>query len=426
MLIRSVTVLAAAAALTSLSGCIVTDSKPLPKINPTQAKQQIQQSELLDVAIRYLNPGVPARTPNDDEALAKRRIFPEVRQAEARYMPALLRSTLESSSQWGAVRVVPPNVEFVDVLVSGKIIESTGAKLALEMSAQDSQGRVWIKQKHYSSVADEGSYKTPASLKARDPFQNVYSQIANDLVAARDLLSAAERAEVRRVTQLKFAQDFAPTALSGYLATADAKTGLVRPARLPASDDPVLLRVEKIRERDATVVDTLDGYNGNFADQMSDSYGQWRKATDEEIGKEDKAKSQARARTALGAAAVLASIFIGNQCGSNPSTVCRNAQDAARYGAQIGGVAAVYSGIKKYGEAKTHAQAMRELSSSYQGEVAQQVVEVQGRTLKLTGTAEEQYREWRKLLSDLYREDSGGVASAPPAAAAAPATAAKP
>jgi len=46
------------------------------------------------------------------------------------------------------------------------------------------------------------------------------------------------------------------------------------------------------------------------------------------------------------------------------------------------------------------------------------VVEVEGRTLKLTGTAEEQYREWRRLLAKIYAEETGGVtpAVAPPAA----------
>jgi hypothetical protein len=35
------------------------------------------------------------------------------------------------------------------------------------------------------------------------------------------------------------------------------------------------------------------------------------------------------------------------------------------------------------------------------------VVDVEGRTLRLTGTAEEQYREWRKLLHQLYIEENG-------------------
>jgi hypothetical protein len=34
---------------------------------------------------------------------------------------------------------------------------------------------------------------------------------------------------------------------------------------------------------------------------------------------------------------------------------------------------------------------------------------VEGRTLRLTGTAEEQYREWRELLKQLYLEENGGA-----------------
>jgi hypothetical protein len=53
--------------------------------------------------------------------------------------------------------------------------------------------------------------------------------------------------------------------------------------------------------------------------------------------------------------------------------------------------------------------------------VAPQVVEVEGHTLRLTGTAEDQYREWRKLLRQLYLEETGNAA-APPPAPPAPAT----
>jgi hypothetical protein len=41
--------------------------------------------------------------------------------------------------------------------------------------------------------------------------------------------------------------------------------------------------------------------------------------------------------------------------------------------------------------------------------VAPQVVDVEGRTLKVTGTAEEQYREWRKLLHEMYLEENGAA-----------------
>ena len=93
---------------------------------------------------------------------------------------------------------------------------------------------------------------------------------------------------------------------------------------------------------------------------------------------------------------------------------------AARTAGAIGGTAAVLSGIKKFSDAKTAAQEVKELATSFQNEVAPQVIELQGRTLKLTGTVEEQYREWRKLLGDIYREEAG-AANPPPGTPAVPA-----
>src|SRR5207253_1749276 len=146
-------------------------------------------------------------------------------------------------------------------------MESTGAKLALQVTAKDSTGRVWINNKRYESSADTGSYKTDAALRARDPFQNVYSEVANDMLVAREALVIQVRRDIRRVTQLQFARDLAPQAMDGYL-DRDQK-GMLKVARLPAADDPIGARIDRIRERDSSVVDTVNGYYANFSDQMS-------------------------------------------------------------------------------------------------------------------------------------------------------------
>ena len=114
----------------------------------------------------------------------------------------------------------------------------------------------------------------------------------------------------------------------------------------------------------------------------------------------------------LGAAALLASIFAPNSCSTYDA--CR-INDAMRTAGTMGGIAAVLSGIKKYADARVHADALKELTQSFQAEVAPQVVEVEGHTLRLTGTAEDQYREWRKLLKQLYLEETGAAAAAAPA-----------
>ena len=385
-----------------MAGCVVHDTRPLPKLNATQASSEIPAEELLDVAVHVFDPGVPSEIAKNEQALNKKRIYPDIRAAESRYVATMLRGTLENSGQWGAVRVCPENVQFVDVSVSGKIIESTGAKLALTVTVKDSSGRVWLNNKQYASAADTGSYKTDAALRARDPFQNVYSEVANDMLTAREALTAQNRRDIRRVTQLEFAKDLAPQAMDGYLSK-DRK-GLVSVTRLPATDDPISARIDRIRERDSGVVDTVNGYYANFADEMSVSYGQWRRASFEEIEKEQRTLNQARTRTYLGAAAVVASVFVPQQCGLYDYN-CRRLSTGVRTAAAIGGAASILSGLKKYSDSRTHAQALKELSESFQNEVAPQVVDVEGRALKLTGTAEEQYREWRELLHQMYLEN---------------------
>lgn len=398
---------------TLATACVTSETRPLPKVNPVQATAQIPEAELLNVGVHVFDTNIPQALKDDEEALARKRIYPEVRSAEAGYLPGLLRATLESSGQWGAVRVVPAKA-IVDVIVDGTIVSSTGAELVLRINVSDSTGRVWIKDREYSGEADLGSYKTEAALHARDPFQNVYSTIANDMLAAREALTANDRRDIRRVTELRFAHDFAPEATRGYLATdAQGVTGVVR---LPAQDDPVMARIARIRERDLAVVDTVDSYYASFADKVEDSYGNFRRVSRDEIEKEDRARASARTRTVLGAAAVLASVLVPDQCASGDYT-CRNVQSAARTAGAVGGVAGVMSGIRKYSEAKVHAEQLKELADTFRAEVTPQVVEVEGRTLKLTGTAEEQYREWRGLLRQIYLEETGGVTAARPAAA---------
>ena len=390
----------------ALSGCVVSETRPQPKVHPVQATAEIPDNELLDVGVRIFDPGIPPEVENDAELQAKKGIYPDVRRAEARYMAMLLRNTLETSAQWGAVRVIPANAEFVDVIVTGKIIRSTGKELELEMSVRDSTGRTWFANKVYEADADIGSYLSDAALKARDPFQNVYSTIANDMLTFRKTLTSADMRQARVVTELRFAQDLAPTAFSGFVAQDAAGRYTVQ--RLPADGDPLYERVSRIRERDGALIDTVSDYYGSFSDAVKEPYGDWRRYSFDEIVKEEKLKNQARTRMIMGAAAVLGSILVSSQC-SGGNYDCQRIEDAVRTAATVGGIAGIVSGLKKGADAKIHTAAIRELATSFNADVATQVVEVEGRTLKLTGSAEDQYREWRELLKQMYLEETGGT-----------------
>jgi hypothetical protein len=180
--------------------------------------------------------------------------------------------------------------------------------------------------------------------------------------------------------------------------------------RLPAEDDVLLQRIEQIRERDYGMIDTVSEHYTVFSERLEEPYSSWRRYTYDEIVAEEKLKAQARNRMILGAAAVAAAVFVPDSCSTND---CARIADAARYGGVAGGVAGIISGYRKREEAKIHEESLKEISGSFQTEAAPLVVDVEGRALRLTGTAEQQYAEWRRLLHELYKEETGLVPTAP-------------
>jgi hypothetical protein len=412
------------------AGCMVRETRPQPKLVAVQATREIPADQLLDVGVRLFDPGVPKEIEEHPEKGDKVRINPEIRKAEARYLPTLLRATLEATGQWGAVRVVPPKT-LMDVDVDATIVESTGYRLALDVTVGDAAGRHWF-SKRYQREADTSTYRDGAP-KGRDPFQNVYVEIANDMLAYRDRLAAAELAAIPRIARLRFGDALAPAAFHDYLARDRARDGKpeYHVVRLPADDDPIVDRVDRIRQRDAAMVDTVSDHYGVFADKLADPYTGWRRSTYDEIDAEEKAKREATTRKLLGVGAIVAGIAMPNLCGNSPTYgnyVCNAGESVARAAAVTGGVMAVISGFEKGKQAEIHTNAIKEITGSFQSEAAPAVVDVEGRTLKLTGSAEAQFAEWRRLLHDLYQEETGIVAEpgSPDSGAAAPSAAPPP
>ena len=66
---------------------MVNETKPLAKVNAVQAQTQIPQDELLDVGVHEFDVNITAELANDTDELAKKRIYPDIRKAEARYIP---------------------------------------------------------------------------------------------------------------------------------------------------------------------------------------------------------------------------------------------------------------------------------------------------------------------------------------------------
>ena len=351
---------------------------------PANQTQLLTPADLMiDIGILPLDTNIP----DSEDEIEKQLIIPDVRRAESQYIAYHLKDTLEQTGNWGAVRVTPQTSAAVDLTVSGKIIQSDGERLKIRLSAIDSTGRVWVNQL-YDDQASKYSYDTVLE----DPFQDSYNAFANDLLLYREALNDDNLREVRRVTSLKYAKSLAPDSFSGYL---QEKAGRTQIVQLPAREDSMLKRVNLIRDREYLLVDTLDDFYSKFYRNMKPSYDEWRYATYDEALRLREVKKQARNQLLTGTALIAG----GLMAGSNSKTY---AGQAASVQSVIGGVGVVKVGLDRKREAEIHAQSLKELNQSLGSEITPHVLDIEGQTIELTGTADAQYARWREILKEIY------------------------
>jgi hypothetical protein len=383
--ILSFTLLSACA--TQVTRRNVEDAVPIDK-----SLTEVAEQRLLNVSIEIFDPGELPEDPKDANGLSM-----DIRKAEARYLPEELRSTMEKTGYWGAVRVVPSGTTGSELLVSGTILASNGEQLDLEISARDASGRKWF-QKEYRDGTEASFYRTNELFG--DAFQPLYNTIANDLASYLKKLTAEDITNIRRIAELQFAADIAPDAFANYLHRTESGAYMVK--HLPSADDPMYGRVQAIRDRDLLMIDTLNGHFDNFHREMKQPYTEWRKARSDEAEKQRVLEKQALNRTLLGVASIVGAIFIGVAAPEyNP------ARDTLSDVMVLGGAAAIKSGMDKRSEAGIHRESIEELGLSFASETRPLVMEVEGETIELTGSAEAQYEQWRDLIGKIYASETG-------------------
>ena len=140
--------------------------------------------------------------------------------------------------------------------------------------------------------------------------------------------------------------------------------------------------------------------------EMQQPYTEWRKARSDEALKLKELERAALNRTLLGIAAIAGAIFIGaSSNGYDQGT------DVLTDVLVLGGAAALKSGADKRSEAVIHRDSIEELGSSFTSEAKPLVVEVDGKTVELTGSAETQYEQWRDLIGQIYSAETGNIDS---------------
>jgi len=321
-------------------------------------------ASLLDVGLVVFDAGIPA----DDSTHSRLGIFPEIRKAEAKYMPVMLREVLVDSGDWGVVRVLPDALDSSELQVTGTILHSDGQRLQLQIQARDATGAQWL-DKVYTGTTVPADYPVPVP---GDPYLNVYRQIAADLLAARAQKSVKQLADIRQVALLRYAAALAPEVFASYLAS--SPEGGYSLLRLPAADDPMLARVIRIRDQEYLFIDTVDEQYARLAEEMAPTYNLWRQYGAEQADYRDEYAQRVSSRDSQG---------------------------------RRGSFVALEQTYNAYKWSKVHEQDLDELALGFNNEVAPTQMEVSGTVFKLSGGLDAQYTEWREILQRIFALETG-------------------
>ena len=322
-------------------------------LQPSTAEPLLSESSVaaLNISIAVFDPGVPA-----DQSLHRDlQVFPRIREIEAMFLPFVLRETLAETTEWGAVRVVPEPDVAVELLVSGTIVRSDGEILELRIRAVDASGHVWL-DKAFAGVAGN---------------QKLYDDIAEDLQIARAQLNKKTLSNIVEISLLRYANRLAPSAFGDYLNKADDGTFTIH--RLPARNDPMLDRIERIRHTEYVITDTVDAKYQELHAEIASIYELWRKYRRK---------------------------FVEYQAQD-----ARRAQDT-KSDAPRGSYEAIKNLYDNYKWDRIAAQEQDSLAVAFNNEVGPTVAAMEARVAELEDWVDQQYSDWHRLLEELFEVET--------------------
>ena len=316
-----------------------------------------------------LNVGILLFTPVDADGATVSRIYEPIRDAESAYFPILLRDTLVESGYWGAVKVVAVEDALAEVIVTATVVESNAVNMQLKVKVRDARNVVWI-DKTYVDTATDFPYET-ANPEGVDPFQDLFNQIANDMALVQLALSEKDVSNILDTAMLQYALSLSPEAFGRYLV--EDQEGQIIMAGLPARNDPMYQRVKKIRESEYAMQEVVDEHFNLFFNDMKGIYPFWRQSSYE--------------------------LLVYNQ------QISEDGSKGSR--PRSGTWLAIENVYNTYKELKLNEDELRELSGSFEREIAPTITELEGRVIELEGSLQTQYKTWRKILRQIYASERG-------------------
>ena len=202
---------------------------------------------------------------------------------------------------------------------------------------------------------------------------------------------------IHTVTDIRYAQNFSPNAYSDILSE---NKGRYRLKGKPDSKDPMMLRVKNIHYRDQMFIDNMQSTYNGFSSDMRDSYRIWQEQSFAESKASREAQNAAFWQGVAGAVVLAASVAAASNADSYDSSYYSGVAGAGVAGALFA------ESFKNSEEAKIHRDSLNEIAASMDSSLSPSVIEMEDRTITLTGTAEEQSKQWKAILKKIYEAET--------------------
>jgi len=365
------------------------DPKRLAKIDPNKKK--------LEVIVPVFDPGLS----EEAKKYKKEGVWPELRRAESNRFAYKLKTALEDTNAFGAVRVTPDNTATGDLYVLGKIVESNGEKIEIEIKVLDISGRHWFTRSFEHSVEPE--YYKNIRNDGKDPYDPVFVDASNRIAIELESYKTERLETLTRVSDLRFGASFSSAAFSEHMAV---DNGIIKLESFPSEDDPMLRRTRAIRVRDQLFVDGLQDEYRSFSDNMESSYLIWQEQSLLEIEAKQDAQLKAAGEAAMGIAAIalaVAAVVAGSDSNNSVGTSTSAATGGIIAGAA--GISMLQKSFQTSDEVKVHRDTLSEVGESINVDLAPRVIAFEEKTIELTGDAKQQFSQWREFLQQIYAQE---------------------
>jgi hypothetical protein len=256
-----------------------------------------------------------------------------------------------------------------ELQVTGVIVQSDGEVLELQVRANDASGRVWFDSLFTGAVTN--GYAGSDEDGVGPGNQRLYDEISAALLSARGQLSAKEHADIAEISRLRYAAELAPSAFGEYLEESADGRYILR--RLPARDDPMLARIERLRSTEYVITDAVDTKYQELNAEIAAVYDLWRAFRRK--GVEYQVQNATRAQ--------------------------KNESEAAS-----GSYEAIENLYNNYKWERVTAQEQDRLAVAFDNEVGPKVQALEVRVAELEGWVDEKYAEWHRLLEALFEVET--------------------